>query len=195
LRKQNEIPTIAEIKTGEHKAFEILFRELYPSLCVYAKKFTLQKEIAEEIVQQIFFKLWENRKDIDIHTSLKSYLFKAVHNNSLKYLNSKKFEEDYKKFNEEILLHKTDFLPDFELSEKINKSIDDLPPQCRKIFILSRFDNLKHAEIAEKLHISVKTVEVQIRRANIVLRKKLQEFVPVMFLLFLVRDFYSLMIL
>ena len=186
----DNISNLQKIKEGDHTAFESLFKLLYPSLCTYSKKFTLQKEIAEEIVQQVFFKLWENREKIAIHTSLKAYLFKAVHNNSLKYLHSKKFEEDYKKFNEEMLLYKTDFLPDFELSEKINKSIEELAPQCRKIFILSRFDNLRHEEIATKLNISVRTVEVQIRRANISLRKKLQEFIPLLIIFVtVVRDF------
>jgi RNA polymerase sigma-70 factor, ECF subfamily len=186
LAALNEIALVEKIKNGDHNAFESLFKELYPSLCIYAKKFTQQKEPAEEIVQQIFFKLWENRNELAIHTSLKSYLFKSVHNNSLKYLNSKKFEEDYKKFNEELLLRQSDYLPDFELSEKINKSIEDLPPQCKKIFLMSRYDNLRHIEIAEKLSISVKTVEVQIRRANIVLRKKLQDFITIFILLLFV---------
>ena len=178
LTKLNEILLLKRIKKGDDKAFETIFREYYSALCFYAKKFTLQADIAEEIVQNIFFKLWEMRVELKIHTSLKSYLFKSVHNNSIKYLNSKKFEEDYRKFNEEIILNKRDYLPDFDLSEKINKSIEELPPQCRKIFILNRYENLKHKEIAKKLGIAEKTVEVQIRRANMALRKKLQEYLP-----------------
>lgn len=175
----DEITLLKKIQKGDEKAFETIFKELYSSLCVYAKKFTQQTEPSEEIVQNIFYKLWDKREELNIHTSLKSYLFKAVHNNSIKYLHSKKFEEDYRKFNEEIILNKKDYLPDFDLKEKLNKSIDELPPQCRKIFILSRFDNLRHSEIAVKLGISEKTVEVQIRRANIALRKKLREFIPI----------------
>jgi RNA polymerase sigma-70 factor (ECF subfamily) len=177
------------IQEGNHKAFECIFKEYYTRLCVYSKKFTLQREVAEEIVQQIFSNIWENKEELSIHTSIKSYLFRAVHNNSLKYLNSKKFEEDYKIFNESILLDNSDIQPDFDLSENLYKSIEDLPPQCRKIFILSRFEQYKHNEIAEKLGISAKTVEVQIRRANISLRKKLQYFLPIIFVFSIVRDF------
>ncbi len=179
----NEIRFLKKIQKGNEKAFEEIFKEYYASLCVYANKFTLNPEISKEIVQSIFLKLWEKRTDLNIHTSLKSYLFRCVHNNSIKYLHSKKFEEDYRRYNEEFFLNKRDYIPDFDLTQRINKSIEELPPQCKKIFVLSRFDNLKHAEIAEILGISEKTVEVQIRRANISLRKKLNEFIPLIIII------------
>lgn len=195
LNNTDQIEILHKLKNGDHAAFEKLFRGLYASLCVYSKKIVLQKEVAEEIIQQIFLKLWESRETLDIHTSLKAYLFKSAHNNSIKYLQSKKFDEAYKKYNEDQLLQKNELIPDFDLKEKINQSLEELPPQCKKIFFLSRFENLKHQEIADQMSISVKTVEVQIRRANIVLRQKLQEFVPlVIFAYFFVRDFLHLKI-
>lgn len=172
----DELSLIQRIKKGDEKAFEIIYKSYYASLCVYAKKFTLQTEASREIVQNIFYKLWEKKEEIEIQKSLKSYLFRAVHNNSLKYLNSRKFDEDYRKFNEDMIMNKKEFIPDFDLKEKLNSSIDELPPQCKKIFIMSRLDNLKHLEIAQQLGISEKTVEVQIRRANIALRKHLRDF-------------------
>jgi RNA polymerase sigma-70 factor (family 1) len=167
---------ISLIRQGDQKAFERLFREYYARLCEYSFLLTKDKESSAEIVQDFFVKLWENHSKLDIKAT-KSYLFRSIHNNTIKYLRKEtKFESLMADHPEQLTE-----ITDLELSEKLEKSLNELPPKCKEIFILSRIDKLKHNEIAEKLGISTKTVEVQIRKANIILREKLKEF---MFLLF-----------
>ena len=167
--QQNHI--INQIKQGNKKAFEAFFKEYYARLCEYSQLITKDQDASVEIVQDFFVKLWENREKLEIN-SVKSYIFRAIHNNSIKFLNKKLSFETINNDKEYGFI-----LPnDFELNENIEKSINELPPKCREIFILSRIDKLRHNEIAEKLGISSKTVEVQIRKASLILKEKLKEF-------------------
>ncbi|MFC2120773.1 RNA polymerase sigma-70 factor, partial [Bacteroidota bacterium] len=149
-------------------------------LLFYAKKIVKEIESAEEIVQDVFMNLWEKRKAPGIHTSLKSYLFRAVHNHALNKIKHNQVELKYQDYY--INLYKSyskdiaGGTPEPFVKEKIQESISKLPEQCRRIFVLSRIDGLKHKEIAEKLAISPKTVEVQIRKASILLREKLKDY-------------------
>jgi RNA polymerase sigma-70 factor (ECF subfamily) len=169
MEKSSDI--ISLIRQGNQKAFESLFKEYYGRLCEYSYMLTKDKEAAREIVQDFFVKLWENRAKLEIKMA-KAYLFKAVHNNSIKYIN--------KKNNFESIIRDKEYgsisQGDFELTENLEKSINELPLKCREIFLMSRMDRLRHNEIAEKLGISAKTVEVQIRKANLILKEKLKEF-------------------
>jgi RNA polymerase sigma-70 factor (ECF subfamily) len=162
---------INNIKQGSTRSFEGLFREFYARLCEYSFLITRDKDASIEIVQDFFVKLWDNREKLEIK-NIQSYLFRAVHNNSIKYLN--------KQLNFETIGENKEYgyeLPeDFELAETIEKSLNELPPKCKEIFILSRIDKLKHSEIAEKMGITAKTVEVQIRKASLILKEKLKEF-------------------
>jgi len=178
--KITDIEILNKLKENDSKAFEAIFREFYPGLCIYAKRIVREIEIAEEIIQDVFLHLWEKRNDPGIHTSIKSYLFKAVHNHSLNWLKhqqvEKKYQDYYSNMYKGFNFSKTDTGTEPFVKEKIRESIDDLPDQCRKIFILSRVDGLRHKEIADKLKISPKTVEVQIRKASIILREKLKDY-------------------
>jgi len=171
---------LVKLKKDDSNAFEILFKKYYPGLLVYAKRIVQKIESAEEIVQDVFMNLWERREDPGIHTSLKSYLFRSVHNNALNKIKHLQVEMKYQNYY--INLYKS-FSSDISggtpqpfVKEKIQESIAKLPEQCRKIFVLSRIDGLKHKEIAEKLYISPKTVEVQIRKASILLREQLRDY-------------------
>lgn len=167
-------------KKDDSMAFESVFRKYYPGLCLYAKKIVQDMEIAEEIIQDVFLTLWEKRLNPGIHTSLKSYLFRAVHNHALNIIKhqqvEKKYQSYYSNIYKEIIFKKGEIIPEPFVKEKIDESIKQLPTQCRRIFILSRIDGLKHKEIAEELGISPKTVEVQIRKASIILREKLRDY-------------------
>ena len=165
------------------KAFELLFREYYARLCEYSGMITRDEDASVEIVQDFFVKLWENRATLDIK-SVKSYLFRSIHNNSIKYINKRAQLESIRV--EKNAKYGYTSPEDFELTEKLEKSLDELPPKCREIFIMSRIDKLRHNEIAEKLGISARTVEVQIRKASIILKEKLKEFyfLLILFLLF-----------
>lgn len=175
---------ISRIKQGDKKAFESLFKEYYARLCEYSVLLTKDKDLSCEIVQDFFVKLWENRKTLTIELT-KPYLFRAIHNNTLKHLGKqKKFD-----FIKEGMEYGFDIPYDFELSEQLEKSLNELPPRCKEIFILSRIEKLRHQEIADKLGISSKTVEVQIRNANQILKEKLKNFMPLLFFYFLSKGF------
>jgi len=155
-----------KIKSGDKSAFEILFQSHYPLLCLFAKRYTHDMDLAREVVQDLFVYLWEHKEELSIQNSIKSYLYKAVRFNSIRRIeNEKKLgvrmdtlpEPDDPEFN--------DHLEYAELQAKILEVIGSLPEQCQNIFKLSRFDQLKYSEIAQKLNLSVKTVEAQISKA------------------------------
>jgi len=169
------------IKLGDEQAFELLFRKYYTRLCGFAYKFLNNMELSEELVQEVFMKLWQNRGKLNDNTTIKSYLFKLVKNQSLNSLDHKKVEKRYAEIMRVAYSSKDNFSPyesllAKELEDKISIVIDDLPPKCKKIFELSRNDGLKYKEIAQKLKISIKTVETQISRALKKIRLELKDY-------------------
>jgi len=163
------------------EGFETLFREHYSRLCAYAVRFVRDSIEAEEIVQDLFFKLWEKRNEIQINTSLKSYLFSAVHNRCLKYIEHQAVENKYRDYylnhESELDLDGSESATLSELQQAIDRTLNALPERCRKIFRLNRFEGLKYNEIARELSISVKTVEANMGKALKVLRKSLRDYV------------------
>ncbi|MCG3167399.1 MAG: ECF RNA polymerase sigma factor SigE [Bacteroidia bacterium] len=177
-----EINVIALIKQGDERVFEQVFREHYKALCGYATRFLKEKEGAEEIVQDIFFKLWEKRETLEINSSLKSYLFRAVHNRCLNTVRHIDIRENYKADNEARIKAEEENITEqfnrFELQQQIQKAIDALPEQRQKIFKLSRLQGLKYREIAEQMQLSEKTVEAQMSKALKSLREDLKDYLP-----------------
>lgn len=186
---------IKSVYKGNKKGFEILFRTYYKRLCAYAVSFVSQNDLAEDIVTDVFLKLWEKRETLNIPESVSSYLFQSVKNSCINYLNREKNRKNTISENEINLLNLkikypvsdkyplTDLIGQ-ELEEKIRTEIEKLPEQCREIFYLSRFEELSHKEIAEKLGISENTVKVQIYRALIKLRAGLKDYLPILILQF-----------
>jgi RNA polymerase sigma-70 factor (ECF subfamily) len=169
------------IKHGDEQALELLFRKYNVRLCVFANKFLNDPEEAQEIVQDMFVKIWEGRDEIDPEDSLKSYVFKIVQNLSLNKLRRKKVESRYSEIYKLVYIEHQEFsahesLIARELEEHIVHSIGKLPSGCRKVFELSRIEGLKYKEIADNLHISVKTVEVQMSKALRSLRIELSDY-------------------
>lgn len=162
--------------------FETVFREFYGSLCSYAFTFINDKDVCEDIVQEVFVKLWDSKETTSIETSLKSYLFQAVKNASLNLIKHTKIVGDYRMHNQREIEYaeQTDVNETMtnELAERIRLNIEKLPPERKKIFILSRYENLKYKEIAEQLGISIKTVENQMGKALATLRTELAEYLP-----------------
>ncbi len=168
-----------KIKNGDEQTFEILFKNYYSFLCHFASQFLTDDIIAEEVVQDIFVKLWEKRESIVIETSVKSYLFRMVKNQCLNIIQHNKIKNQYaEKVKETPLLNQTtsDFYNAVELSQAIEESINSMPDKRKEIFRLSREEGLKYKEIAEKLKISIKTVEAQMGIALKYLREKLKEY-------------------
>ena len=168
--------------------FEKLFRSQYSRLCSYANLFLNDPDAAEDVVQEVFFKLWKNRDEVVITGTVKSYLFRAVRNGCMNVIDHISVREAHKLVNEEDIRESESHLIDeaivSELEQRIRETIDQLPTERRKIFILSRYEGLKYREIADRLNISVKTVENQMYQALQFLRTRLADYLPLLLLIF-----------
>lgn len=170
----------SRLKSGDENAFDYLFNFYYPGLIVYANKYLLNNHLSEEIVQGVFLKLWQDRRFIEINTSFKSYIFQSVKNKCLDVLKHRKIKDEYtRKVLDEAESSTEETWETFvesELYALLIKAVEKLPSECRKVFQYSRIRNLSNKEIAEKLGISVKTVENQITKALKHLRIELKDY-------------------
>jgi RNA polymerase sigma-70 factor (ECF subfamily) len=170
---------IRRIRQGDTRQFESLFRSSYVSLVRYAKTLIRDHDTAEEIVQDLFFRLWKDKERLHIESSLNGYLFRAVHNRCLHYIGHNRVVEKYARemavMEPERNDSPTDILHYRELQAKIANVLERLPEKCGKIFCMSRFEGLKYSEIAERLSVSIKTVEANMGRALKEFRKALAE--------------------
>jgi RNA polymerase sigma-70 factor, ECF subfamily len=170
---------IRRIGQGDIRQFESLFRSSYVSLVRYARSIIKDQDNAEEIVQDLFYRIWKDREKIKIESSLNGYLFRSVHNRCLHLIEHNRIVE---KHTEEMSFLQrdspeipSDILNYKELQAKIATILEKLPDRCGKIFCMNRFEGLKYSEIAEKLSVSVKTVEANMGRALKEFRKELTE--------------------
>lgn len=170
---------IRRIRQGDEGQFESLFRSSYVSLVRYAKTLIRDHDTAEEIVQDLFFKLWKDKEKLHIESSLNGYLYRAVHNRCLHYIDHNRVVEKYAQemafMAPESNETPTDILHYRELQARIAGILERLPEKCGKIFCMSRFEGLKYSEIAERLSVSIKTVEANMGRALKEFRKALAE--------------------
>lgn len=170
--------TITAVRDGNVAVFKQVFDACYESLCRYAFTILRDADEAEDVVQSMFMKLWERREDLDIKSALRSYLFKSVYNQCLNQLEHKSVKNKFQEYQMTVAeASQPPEIFDEDLDAKIKKAIEALPPQCRTIFMLSRYDELRHTEIAEKLSISVNTIQNQICKALKILRDELKEMV------------------
>jgi len=145
-------------------------------LVAYACKFTGNLEMAREIVQDFFVRLYEKRNTLTIESSLKSYLYRSVYNCCLNYSNQKAIQDKHLRYMELERGHSEHLeeeIQTVELQQRIHTIIESLPPKCRQIFKMNRMDGLKNEEIALRLNLSKRTVETQISKALKILRKRL----------------------
>ncbi|MFY9151394.1 MAG: RNA polymerase sigma-70 factor [Prolixibacteraceae bacterium] len=179
------------IQASDSKVFEYIYHKYFGLLCRYAYGFTLDQSLSEDMVNDSFLELWEKRTQIRINTSLKAYLLISVRNKSLNLIKRKKIERNYQ--SEQIYLQELDrditeqldkFIQLEELELRLNKAIEELPPQCREIFRLNRFNQLSYQEIADQLNLSVFTVKTQISRALKSLRKEFEHVQLILFYYF-----------
>ncbi|MCB9002499.1 MAG: RNA polymerase sigma-70 factor [Bacteroidales bacterium] len=180
------------LRNGDEQVFEDIFRAYYERLCNYANTVLNDMNEAEEMVQGTFLTVWEKHETIDIHTSIKSYLYRAVYNcclNKLKHYKVRKLHgEEFKNQSDILLDDASQNLVEIELNSLVAHAVDLLPKQCKHVFKLSRFENLTYSEIAEQLNISVKTVENHMAKALKILRKQLKDYLPVLVWLFFMRN-------
>ncbi|HWB25568.1 MAG TPA: RNA polymerase sigma-70 factor [Chitinophagaceae bacterium] len=167
------------LASGDNTAFESLFKAHFKSLHGYAIGLLQDESTAEEMVQQVFFKIWERRQRLKVHTSFKAFLYRAVHNECINFLKQLQNKAKYRGYmqhaqRQNMFTQNVEAgMEAAELSRRLQLAIGELPEQCGLIFCLSRFEELKYREIAVKLGISVKTVEAQVTKAMKLLKKKL----------------------
>lgn len=165
----------------------MVFKTHYPMLCRYAHSYLNDRDEAEEVVQAAFIHLWERRQSIGILTSLKAYLFQTIRNRCLNVIKHEKVKQQHAEQQSRAGAGyesgESPVLSD-ELEHRIQWAIAQLPDQCRLVFKLSRFEELKYNEIANQLNISVKTVESQMGKALKQMREHLKEFLPLIAVLF-----------
>jgi RNA polymerase sigma-70 factor (family 1) len=154
---------------------ELLFRHYYPALCSHAVRLLYSKAIAEDLVSEIFYQFYLKKTYLEVTSSYRAYLYKAVRNRAYNYLQS-----EIRQSTDEAVLEalpeargqQPDAILQYEeLSQYVEAAINALPPQRQKIYLMHRFDNKKYAEIAAELQLSTRTVEVQIRKASQFLRE------------------------
>ena len=169
-----------KIKEGDIATFEMVFRQYYTPLCMYAFSITGRKDIAEEVVQDVFYNIWKEREHIQIRLSIKNYLFGAVKNHSLNY---KEHEDVHQRYQENVLSESQDtdlspheLLEYKELEDLISKILNKMPARRRKIFLLHRMEGKKQKEIAGELAISIKTVEAEMTKAYQSLRQGIEKY-------------------
>jgi len=171
--------TIRRIREGDAGQFESLFRSSYVTLVRYARTLIKDHDTAEEIVQDLFFRIWQDKEKIKIESSLNGYLFRAVHNRCLHYIEHRKVVEKHAEEmsyrQPETAENPAEILNHKELQNRIASILERLPERCGMIFCMNRFEGLKYTEIAEKLSLSVKTVESNMGRALKEFRKELRE--------------------
>ena len=162
---QDDILLLNQIREGNESVFKHLFETYFTPLCRFVHVYISEKAIVEELVLDIFVYIWENRDKIQIQISLKAYLFQAARNRALNALRQEKRIVPLCEIDQDMLNTDIVSLEEEELYRLIQEAILELPEKCKEIFTLSRNENLSNQEIANKLDISVKTVEAQITKS------------------------------
>ena len=156
------------MKAGDRESFNQVFRRYYSPMVRFCIRYVADSDIASEIVQDLFVKLWSNREKISFNTSFESYMLTSVRNSAITYINKERAhnEAHLRVFSEESdNTDPSETLQSNNLEESYRQILKDMPDKRREVFLASRYDGLKYAEIAEKLGISQKTVEAQMTAA------------------------------
>lgn len=166
------------------QTFEQLFRELFKPLCGFAVKYVVDLDDARNLVHDVFITVWEKFDSLPSDTNHRSYLYTAVRNRCLNHLRSKKKHMSLEGMAEHKYAEEERPMEADQLEKEIELGINSLPEKCRMVFEMNRKEGLKYSEIAEKMGISVKTVETQMSKALSVLREHLKEFLSLIIILF-----------
>lgn len=184
----SEKQVLVTLRQGNESAFEMIFRTYYQPLCRHAYSFLKDKEEAEEVVQAAFINFWEKRSSLAIETSLKSYLYRMIRNSCFNVIKHEKVKQQHVAHELAVMEVSHESVSQNvqanELEIKIADAMKTLPEQCRLVFQLSRFEELKYQEIADQLQISIKTVENHMGKALKLMRVQLKDYLP-LFLIFM----------
>lgn len=187
---------IEKLKQGDEKAFKYIYDCYYVFLCRFANQLLHDPALAEEIVDDTIFYLWEHRLEVEITYSVRAYLIRAVRNRSLNELNSLRHREElrFSSFtlpeNREFLdmifdpdEHPLGYLLEKELEDELMKGIEELPEECRAVFKKSRLEQKKYEEIAAELNVSVNTVKYHIKNALAFMQRRMGKYLKLLLLL------------
>ncbi|MBN2663528.1 MAG: RNA polymerase sigma-70 factor, partial [Bacteroidales bacterium] len=175
---------MADTNSFNQQIFENFFRDYFKPLVNFANKFLNNIDDSKEIVHDVFINLWEKRDSIDVQNSVKSYLYASVNNRCLNFIrDNKKFNNNIQLDNIDSVVSPSDTLTEIEIQSIIEKTLNTLSPKVKRVFELSRYENLKYKDIAEKLNISQKTVESHISAALKSLKENLKEYLVVFILI------------
>jgi len=167
------------LREGDEKAFEYIFHQYYNQIYTFVLNTLFDKIFAEDITQSVFISLWEKRSTIDPETNIAPLLYTIARNHVYRQTEQLLLKQKYEQYQEENMQESTDVEEDVNsrfLENILSEFIEQLPSDRRRIFLLSRKENLSNKEIASRLHISEKTVETQIRRSLIFLREKIKHY-------------------
>ncbi len=186
---EEERQLVFQLREGNQASFRALYSKYAPKLFAFSRKYLQSQEDAEEIVQEVFLRIWEKKNNIDANQSFSSYIFQAAKHRIFNGFRKKVNEQAYLDFLMSVDHSSRNFtelaVEYHEIKQKSEHAIDSLPPKRQEIFRLSRETGLKNKEIAEKLQISIKTVENQMGQALKFLREELSEYQMLIFLLLL----------
>ncbi|MDR1455632.1 MAG: RNA polymerase sigma-70 factor [Tannerella sp.] len=185
--RHEEQQIIRLLKEGDDKAYQYLYDRYYTLLCAVAYEFLGDTFLSENIVDELIFHLWEKRKTLEITASLRSYLIRAVRNRCINALqlererreitfSSMNTDEYETTFSSESGDYPLAVLLENELEDKIRQAIENLPPDSRRVFRMSRLENKPYGQIAEEAGISVSTVKYHVKNALMRLKDELQEY-------------------
>lgn len=162
-----------------------MYETYYSPLVDFARFQINDREHARDIVQKTFMHLWENRHGLGIESNLQGYLFTSVKNRCINHHRHLKVRNEHRKNTQHLRpIEDTDEMVSQEIENRVQQAIEALPDQCKAVFKLSRFDQLKYQEIAEKLGLSIKTVEAHMGRALRQLRQDLADYLPLLLILY-----------
>lgn len=184
---------IGGLERRDKAVFDYIFNYYYSSLCAYSMQYLNDRNAVEDMVQDFFVSLWMESSTRSIQVSLKSYLFTGIRNRCLDFQKHQKVVRKYQNFvhffEDNDVSNADQFFAESELRQAVQNSMAKLPPRCHEIFGLSRFKGLTNQEIAIKLGLSKRTVELQISNALKILRKELVEYLPAFIIAWIL--FYS----
>ena len=176
---KEEHSLIEQMKSGDRESFNKIFRRYYSPLMRFCNRFVADEDVSAEIVQDLFVKLWTGRDKLNISSSFNSYLMSSVRNSAYTYINTQRAHNETHQMmftGESDETDPSDQLQSNNLEASYRKVLAAMPEKRREVFLSSRFDGLKYAEIAEKLNISQKTVEAHMMAAIKQLREGLKDY-------------------
>jgi RNA polymerase sigma-70 factor (ECF subfamily) len=180
--ESEDILIVRQLREGREAAFHALFKKYFGALTIFSNKIVKDEDVARDIVQGVFTRIYEQRSTLEIQVSLKAFLYQSVRNRSLNELKSRQIKQRH----HDIILQQSSgdiatddsLIEEAEMEDRIVEAIGALPNQCKRIFEMSRFDGLSNSEIADTLSLSKRTVETQISKALKTLRSQLADLLP-----------------